>query len=120
MNTWLEKAGTLLNQGRSAAAADLAASRICVSGAASTDEVLMAYVIADHLLDETLLAIIHHKDTATPDDEQNIDTALALSRAVLPKDHPLLVFLLKRASHHRTDLQREVATAGDWSDRGAA
>ena len=116
MSTWLEQAGTLLNQGRTATAADLAASRICGSGAGSSDEVLMAYVIADHLLDETLMAIHHHKDMVTPADEQNIDTALALARAALPHDHPLLILLLRRASQYRFGLQGEVAAL--WSGHG--
>ena len=113
MSDWFEKAGTLLNQNRIETAADLAAARVLVSGVASVDEALLAYALANQLLEATLQRIATQKDTASSRDEQNLDTAIGLARAVLPASHPLLLNFIKRASWYRVELMAEVAELED-------
>ena len=120
MTDWFIKAGRLLNQDRIDAAADLVAARVLVSGVSSTDEALLAYALADQLLETTLLRIHAQKDIASPRDEQNIDTAIGLARVILPASHPLLAQFIRRASWYRDALQAEAAQLADRLAQSAA
>ena len=109
MNRWIVEATELLNRNWVKPAAGKAEVYLLKDNDKDINEILMGYVVAERLLETTILNIHKQKDWPSEEDESNLDLAIKLARAVIPKDHPLLFSFLQKASYYREDLNEEVA-----------
>ncbi len=108
MEQWIHEAARLLRNNVPKAAAAVVLANFPTSKPASSDERLIAYAVASVLFSATSNLIARQKDTASEDDERQLDVAIGLARVALPIDHPLLLNFLKEASRYRRNLGQEI------------